>query len=126
MSKIEDEDLMRTCLAAMMAAEQNDLFKESLLAVYDAILPLEEGHEYSTEKLRKQLLTTLNEKIEEIPMTKPEEMDMEEMSKCFTAVLWCHRTVEFVQHTENMLQVMASLHDIFQHIQEAQFQEDNT
>jgi len=116
---------MKTCLAAMMAAEQNDLFKTSLLAVYDAILPLEADIEHSTDELRKQILNTLNERIEELPMTKPEEIDMEEMSKCYAAVLWCHRTVDYVEHTLGMLETMADMHMFFADMQGAKFQDEN-
>lgn len=120
-----DEDLMKTCLAAMMAAEQNDVFKGSLLAAYDAIILAEEAGEHSTEKLREKILLTLTNKMEELPMAIPEDIDMKEMSKCCTAVLWCYRTIDYVEDTIGMLSAMASLHEFFQEVEESRFQEDH-
>jgi hypothetical protein len=120
-----DEDLMKTCVAAMMAAEQNDVFKGSLLAAYDAIILAEETGDHSTKKLREQILSTLTNRMEELPMAIPEDIDMKDMSKCCTAVLWCYRTIDYVEDTLGVLSTMANLHEFFLEVEESRFQDDH-
>ena len=124
-----DEDMMRVCCAAMMACEQYPLMKDGLLALYEAVTPIEEkgDNEITLNLLRIQIKDAFEHVIEnDIPTESPEGFDLEEMSKCFAAVLWCHRAVDYVDMVERQLVSMANLQELFSSMRDAAFQHDNS
>tara|TARA_Y100000593_G_C4107712_1_gene236388 strand:+ start:5 stop:391 length:387 start_codon:yes stop_codon:yes gene_type:complete len=128
MSKIESEkDMMTTVLASMLVAETNDEFKTILTAVYDTIVSLEDEPKGGTEGLRVNVLEVLEDIIDnQVPVPKPDNIDLDGLSKCFAAVLWCHRTVDTVQDAEDAIEAMTAMHDLIKQATEARFQQDNT
>ena len=123
-----DQDLMKACLATMMACEMEESIKEGLIQLYSEIaVPLEGKHglEPSVEDIQKEVMTHFNEVLESFPVERPEGFDLEELSKAFAGWLFCHRMVEVVEDLSGHLEAMASIHSFFNDLQNQAFREKN-
>tara|TARA_B100001250_G_C19770988_1_gene777173 strand:+ start:1390 stop:1776 length:387 start_codon:yes stop_codon:yes gene_type:complete len=120
-------DLMRACVSTMLTCAEAPAIQEGLLAVYAIATKLEQEHEISpsVEDLRQGVMENFDAKLEEFPIPPPEDFNLEELTKCFGAWLWCLRMVELVTETGDRLTAMAVTHDLLSRMQDNTFREEN-
>jgi len=127
MSINNSEELLKHCLATMMVCETAPLLKDHLIALFDkVILPLEakEGSN-DTDEMRQQIATIFEEIVDEMPIAKPDDVDLKELSKCYGAFLWCQRTVAFIDEAKEEMEAMAAAYTLKLDEDTADFQENN-
>ena len=121
-----DQEYMSACLASMMTCEQSPAIKEALLAVYDVVKSIETTHNISEiDGVRENVVENFEEMMTAYPGYTLTEINLEELSKCFSAWLWCLRMVELVKDAESHLEAIASIHDLITKMQDAVFRNEN-
>lgn len=122
-----DKALVEYCVAAMFSCSINEVFMDQMRSLYDFIMASEDKHPEmrSTEALRLHITESIDEAIAMSPHEAPEGFDMEEFSKCFSAVLWCKRVGDFVDHSHQQLDMMASLTNLIDQIVNHDFRQEN-
>ena len=122
-----EQDVMNTCLATMMVCEQQRAIREGLLGVYEVVKTIEQNHDISpgVDDLRTDIVENFEKVMSIFPHAPPEGFNLEELSKCFGALLWSLRMVEIVKETESKLEAMASAHDFISRLQGESFRESN-
>lgn len=123
----DSEELLKSCLAAMMACESTPLLREHLITLYDkVIIPLEaKNGSTETDQMRHSIATIFEEIVGEMPVAKPDDIDLGELSKCYGAYLWCQRTVNFIDEAKEAMEAMTSLYALKLKEDTADFQENN-
>ncbi len=119
-------DPKKRYLAAMLACVHSDTFYEQMLKLYDFIIEIEGGgNNTPTARLRKEFAGHMDVAIEMTPLSAPEELDFEELSRACTAYMWCFRTHLFVEENLQMLELGSSVKELIDMLKETSFQHDN-